>query len=310
MSPKKLSDEEKTELVHLYRQTDQTTATLANRFQVSSSTVSRVLRNHLSYEEYKNLIQKKRHNRQKNRLFSKQHKEENTVLLEENQLSQHSQTFHSFSQEQINNSVSETNHSENSSSDQKVELSFSSQDTSGQNNVSVEQDEQDKIDFSVIKAMFGEDVGYDDDLEDSEEEDWEEKETVNKSRKEESDEVEVLPLSQAKFPKTCYLVIDRGANLITKPLKDFSDLGKIPKVETQQKTLPIFDNHRIARRFSNRSQKVIKVPDGKMIKKTRQHLEAKGIQRILMDGKVYMLCKDSGLGLTNPEKTLESNHHE
>jgi hypothetical protein len=138
--------------------------------------------------------------------------------------------------------------------------------------------------------MFGEDVSDDDDLDETEEEDWEEEETNEKRNQQpEANEVEVLPLSQAKFPKTCYLVIDRGANLITKPLKEFSDLGKIPSVETQQKTLPIFDNHRVARRFSNRSQKVIKVPDGKMIQKTKEHLEAKGIKRILMDGKVYML---------------------
>lgn len=292
MSPKKLSDEEKKELVHLYRQTDKTTATLAEHFQVSSSTVSRVLRNYLSNEEYENLIQKKRHNRQKNRLSSKQTSEDNTASLEENQISQESQTSHFSSQPAINDSVSEGTNSEPPSLYQEVELSLSSPDTSTQNNVSPEQDEQDnldKIDFSVIQAMFGEDVGYDDDLEDSEEEDWEEEETTKQSQKQESDEVEVLPLSQAKFPKTCYLVIDRGANLITKPLKEFSDLGKIPNVETQQKTLPIFDNHRVARRFSNRSQKVIKIPDGKMIRKTREHLEAKGIKRILMDGKVYTL---------------------
>jgi len=54
MSPRKLSDEEKAELVRLYRQTDETTATLADRFQVSSSTVSRILRNNLSSEEYIN----------------------------------------------------------------------------------------------------------------------------------------------------------------------------------------------------------------------------------------------------------------
>lgn len=292
MSPKKLSDEEKTELVHLYRQTDQTTATLADRFQVSSSTVSRILKNQLSNEEYEDLIQKKRHNRQKNRLSSKSTIEQDRELSDENKITQDWQT--SNSQSQINNSEleSEVTDSDLSLSNQQVEFSVSSQGNSPQNNVSLEQDEQenlDKVDFSVIQAMFGEEVSYDDDLEESEEEDWEEEETSKGNRKQKSDEVEVLPLSQAKFPKTCYLVIDRGANLITKPLKEFSDLGKIPSVETQQKTLPIFDNHRVARRFSNRSQKVIKVPDGKLIKKTREHLEAKGIKRILMDGKVYML---------------------
>jgi len=292
MSPKKLSNEEKTELVHLYRQTNETTATLAERFQVSSSTVSRILKNHLSNEEYEDLIQRKRHNRQKQRRSSKSTIKEDRGLSEENQITQDWQTSHS--QSQINNSEVEQEviTSDSSSLNQQVEFSLSSQETSSQSNVSLEQDEQDnldKVDFSVIQAMFGEDVSYDDDLEESEEEDWEEEETSKGNRKQKSDEVEVLPLSQAKFPKTCYLVIDRGANLITKPLKEFSDLGKIPSVETQQKTLPIFDNHRVARRFSNRSQKVIKVPDGKLIKKTRQHLEAKGIKRILMDGKVYML---------------------
>jgi len=291
MSPRKLSDEEKTELVRLYRQTDETTATLADRFQVSSSTVSRILRNNLSSEEYINLIQRKRHNRQKSRSHSSANQTLANTEITQDQEAQRSATN---SKDFTSNSETET--TDNGSEDSQIELSFSPSDTTPKTSLSPEQDETenvDEIDFSVIKAMFGEDVGDDDDLEDTEEEDWEEEETtVKRDQKPEANEVEVLPLSQAKFPKTCYLVIDRGANLITKPLKEFSDLGKIPSVETQQKTLPIFDNHRVARRFSNRSQKVIKVPDGQMIQKTKEQLEAKGIKRILMDGKVYMLSSE------------------
>lgn len=288
MSPKKLSDEEKTELVRLYRQTDETTATLADRFQVSSSTVSRVLRNHLSSDEYINLIQKKRHNRHK----ARSHSWENQVGEEDkNEPSQVQEE--TFSETEQTSSQNQQKEFETVFSNQQIELSFSTQETTPQTSVSLEQDEQenlDQIDFSVIQAMFGEDVGEDDDDLEEVEEDWEEEEEITKvEEKQKSDEVEVLPLSQAKFPKTCYLVIDRGANLITRPLKEFSDLGKIPSMETQQKTLPIFENHRVARRFSNRSQKVIKVPDGKMIQKTRGYLEAKGIKRILLDGKVYTL---------------------
>jgi len=291
MSPRKLSDEEKAELVRLYRQTDETTATLADRFQVSSSTVSRILRNNLSSEEYINLIQRKRHNRQKSRSHSSANQTLANTEITQDQEAQRSATN---SKDFTSNSEAET--TDNGSEDSQIELSFSPSDTTPKTSLSPEQDETenvDEIDFSVIKAMFGEDVGDDDDLEDTEEEDWEEEETtVKRDQKPEANEVEVLPLSQAKFPKTCYLVIDRGANLITKPLKEFSDLGKIPSVETQQKTLPIFDNHRVARRFSNRSQKVIKVPDGQMIQKTKEQLEAKGIKRILMDGKVYMLSSE------------------
>lgn len=280
MSPKKLSDDEKKELIRLYCQTEQTTATLADYFQVSSSTVSRVLKNHLSGDEYANLIQQKRHNRNKSRF-----QETQEDLIE--------QVAPSPSQTTSSESFDSPQDSKSSFSHQQIELSLPSEETSQTSNLSLETDEPEsleKMDFAIIKDMFGEDVGDDDDLDDSEEDDWEEEEeTPYTYSNSEPNEVEVLPLSQAKFPKTCYLVVDRGSNLITKPLKDFSDLGKIPSLETQQKTLPIFENHRVARRFSNRSQKVIKIPDGKMISKTKNQLEAKGIKRILMDGKVYTL---------------------
>jgi transposase-like protein len=101
--------------------------------------------------------------------------------------------------------------------------------------------------------------------------------------------LEVMPLSDAVFPKTCYLVIDRTAELVTRPLKDFGELGQIPVHEIQARTLPVFDNHRIARRFSHRTQRIIKVPNGEMIKATSAQLSAKGITRLLVNGRIYAL---------------------
>jgi transposase-like protein len=101
--------------------------------------------------------------------------------------------------------------------------------------------------------------------------------------------VEVMPFAQAILPKTCYLVIDRTAELVTRPLKDFGELGQIPEDEVQSRTLPIFDNHRIARRFSHRNQRIIKVPDADMLKKTCTQLSAKGITRMLVNGHIYSL---------------------
>ena len=48
MSPKKLIDDDKQEILNLYRQTSETTSTLAHRYGVSSSTISRFLKNTLS----------------------------------------------------------------------------------------------------------------------------------------------------------------------------------------------------------------------------------------------------------------------
>ncbi|MCG9890406.1 MAG: hypothetical protein MH252_04965 [Thermosynechococcaceae cyanobacterium MS004] len=99
----------------------------------------------------------------------------------------------------------------------------------------------------------------------------------------------VVPFAEAILPKTCYLVIDRTAELVTRPLKDFGELGQIPGDEVQSRTLPVFDNHRIARRFSHRNQRIIKIPNADILKKTCTQLAAKGITRLLVNGQIYSL---------------------
>jgi hypothetical protein len=148
----------------------------------------------------------------------------------------------------------------------------------------------------VIEEMLEEEIDDSDDLDDDlddddeDEDDFEEFDTrAIERRRTRTDRLNILPLANASFPKPCYLVVDRSAELITRPLKEFSDLGEIPSNEVSEKTLPVFDNHRVARRFSNRSQRVIKVPDGNMLQRTEPYLHAKGITRLLFDGQVYSL---------------------
>ena len=97
-------------------------------------------------------------------------------------------------------------------------------------------------------------------------------------------------MADAAIPKVFYLVVDRGAELIAPPLRDFGELGEMSSAEAENRTLPMFDNHRVAKRFSNvRTQRVIKVPDNQLFYKTTRHLSAKGIKRFLLDGQVYTL---------------------
>jgi len=100
--------------------------------------------------------------------------------------------------------------------------------------------------------------------------------------------IDILPLDEAHLPDTCYMVIDKSAEIITRPLKDFKELGKIPPEETNSRTVAIFDNHRIARRFSSHNQRVIKFP-GDLIYITHDRLSRKGITRLLFDGRVFAL---------------------
>ncbi|MFZ9736667.1 MAG: transposase [Prochlorotrichaceae cyanobacterium] len=146
---------------------------------------------------------------------------------------------------------------------------------------SLEDDEDDYV-YSFGDEEFGDDD--EDDFEDDEADD----ETVELAPML-GKEIEIIPLSEADFPRVCYLVVDRTSELVTCRLQDFRELGQIPEAEAQHRTLPLFDNHRVARRFSRRNQRVIKLPDGRMLHKTARWLEAKGITRLLLDGKVYDL---------------------
>ncbi len=60
MAPKKLTEADKTAILSLYRQPQETTSTLADRYGVSNSTISRLLKSSLPEAEYSLLIQQKR----------------------------------------------------------------------------------------------------------------------------------------------------------------------------------------------------------------------------------------------------------
>ena len=339
MSPRKLSDTDKSDILNLYRNPEETTSTLASRYEVSNSTISRILKNSLLESEYEALIQQKRANRTPSNVSSlisqaselrvdteansapliqlskptvETQKTDSAPLI---QLSEPSPELDPESS--VSTSTEERRRRKRSSvvsqpaKEQRViqtELQLDITDTSQESNFDEEQneplDEIESVQISDFEELLDEDLmdlddedaDEDDDLDDDLDDDWEDdgaddenQGPVIRSHARSTSNVQVLPLSEASLPKTCYLVVDRAAELIARPMKEFSDLGRIPLEEVQERTLPVFDNHRVARRFSNRSQRVIKVPDGRMLQKTCSHLQAKGITRLLIDGQVYSL---------------------
>lgn len=301
MSPKKLTDDDKQEILNLYRQTPETTSTLADRYGVSSSTISRFLKNTLSDVEYEDLIQQKR--------LARTTKTQ-TIAQEDSTPKQQAKPILKVSEDipsQETSPVPETLANELAESEAIRETPSPEPSSKPKPVVKkeapvlVSQDEDEEtedieeINVVAVGEMLGEELeDSDDDWDDEDDEDEGEEDTEDYNESlSTSQDIKVLPLSAANFPKTCYLVIDRSAELIAKPLKEFAHLGQIPMDEVQQKTLPIFDNHRVARRFSNRSQRVIKIPDGRLLYKTCNYLQAKGITRILMDGQIYSLVTNS-----------------
>jgi hypothetical protein len=331
MSPAKLSESDKNEILQLYRETEETTSTLSSRFGVSNSTIGRILKNELSNGEYESLIQQKRLGRTADR-----GKRENTkaqqliisldppsleIIEDPEEVAEEKVTPRETvtrrrrtrkNQEVIEREVVETVETiDRSEIEESEEESIEPPAKVVSNRPILKRerpeiaaevesesiDEVDDMSMANIGEMFGEDLMGDDfDDEDDEddgdfEDDDEELETLayniggNKV-----ENLQVLPFDRASVPRTCYLVVDRMAELITRPLREFGDLGAIPNEDIQAKTLPIFDNHRVARRFSHRTQRVIKVPDApRLLEKTSSHLQAKGITRLLLDGQVYKI---------------------
>jgi transposase-like protein len=342
MAPSKLSESDKRDILDLYRQVGETTSTLASRFGVSNTTISRLLKSSLSEEEYEALIQQKRFAR------STSVDDDDAASPTESEQLELTPQFEADDDEQPND-------------DQPVEVQAEAIEVAPARKIAPpvlvgrrsrrrsrsEVEEEDDLvapqpnldlepaiaeplpavsssandygaEATAVEEILGEDLldqdGElldldeedlgDDDLEDDLDDDLDEDldDDLDDGAFAEGEEgtvlppvirstafIKVLPLAEAFIPRTCYLVVDRTAELVARPLREFADLGQIPVEEIQERTLPVFDNHRVAKRFSNRAQRVIKVPDGRVLQKTTSHLQAKGITRLLIDGQVYAL---------------------
>lgn len=315
---RKLTDPDKQLILKLYRETGETTSTLADRYGVSNSTISRLLKSTLPEDEYEYLVSLKRAARTPGGA-NREGRGENTLLPQPRvvqplspsqvQVIEPKQPVIAARSKPTRNPLEEVPaipssrrvRKRSSAADQftseephQLELLDLTPTPVTANDRSLDDDVN--AGAAALAEMLGEDLLDEEDeadLEDDEDfdddEDEEEQRPLVRRRINPETLVQVLPLSAAHLPKTCYLVIDRAAELITRPLRDFADLGQIPSVEIQQRTLPVFDNHRVAKRFSTKRDRVIKIPDSRMLHKARYHLQAKGITRLLIDGQVYSL---------------------
>ena len=329
MTPTKLSDSDKRELIRLYRQSNENTITLAKRYGVSSSTVRRIIQGALSEPEYEFLVQQKQ-KRLSDRTSVSEPTERTTVSSTDGETDPVGVPLSESAPRppEASNSRPTIRKRSGSAPEPVAELEIrgtveSDFDVSDLPDVPAAKkaDRSDRAvvtgelkatlpasgllageDFSDFEEDEAEDEDEDeDDFEDDFDEDLEDEDSLFEGSllgsisSGESIElrgtglIQVLPLSEASLPKICYLVVDRAAELITRPLKAFGELGQIPAAEIREKTLAVFDNHRVARRFATRNQRVFKIPDGSMLQKTAPYLLAKGITRLLIDGQVYSL---------------------
>ena len=102
-------------------------------------------------------------------------------------------------------------------------------------------------------------------------------------------ELSSVPISEIDFPKVVYMIVDKKIELETKPLKDYAEWQFLSMNELNRKTIEIFDDLKNAKRFCNKEQKVIKVPNTDVFKIVAPILVSRGISRIVSGDKLIAL---------------------
>jgi len=102
-------------------------------------------------------------------------------------------------------------------------------------------------------------------------------------------EIRPLPLTAADLRGSAWMLVDKTVELQTKPLSEFTELGRLPAEEQDRQALMVFVNPRQAKRHCGRTQRVIKIPDPAVFTLTAPYLLAQGISRVVIEGALFAL---------------------
>ena len=98
-----------------------------------------------------------------------------------------------------------------------------------------------------------------------------------------------IPISEVNFPKIVYMIVDKKIELEIKYLKDFPDWQFLSEEELNRKTIQLYSDLKVAKRFCLKEQKVIKVPNTDVFKIVAPLLISRGITRIVNEDQLIAL---------------------
>lgn len=102
-------------------------------------------------------------------------------------------------------------------------------------------------------------------------------------------ELSSIPIAEINFPKMVYMIVDRNIDLEIKLLKDYPQWDFLPNSDLNRKTIEIFNDIKVAKRFCKKEQKVIKVPNTNVFRIVAPILMSRGISRIVSSEQLISL---------------------
>ena len=98
-----------------------------------------------------------------------------------------------------------------------------------------------------------------------------------------------IPINEVDFPKIVFMIVDKKIELEIRFLKEYPNWQFLSEDEQNRKTIEIYEDLKLAKRFCNKDQKVIKVPNTEVFKIVAPILISRGISRIISDDKLIAL---------------------
>lgn len=98
-----------------------------------------------------------------------------------------------------------------------------------------------------------------------------------------------VSINEIELPKIVYMIVDKKIELEIKLLRDYPDWQFLPQSDLARKTIEVYFDFKEAKRFCNKEQKVIKVPNTKVFSIAAPMLISKGISRIVCPDKLIAL---------------------
>ncbi len=96
-------------------------------------------------------------------------------------------------------------------------------------------------------------------------------------------EVTSIPLIDFPLPDNIFMITDKNNELEVSLLKDFPEYGFLSEADQNRKIIKLFSSKKSAGSIFGKNQKVIKIPNGKVLKMASPFLLEKGITRIIYD---------------------------
>ncbi len=98
-----------------------------------------------------------------------------------------------------------------------------------------------------------------------------------------------ISISEIDFPKIVYMIVNSKIELEIKLLGDYPNWQFLSQDELKRKVIEIYFDLKVAKKFCNREQKVIKVPNTDVFRIVSPILISRGISRIVCPDKLVAL---------------------